>query len=224
MLARTTQLANQALVLKDIYELERFPRNSFDFVLDLGANIGVFSRTLRTLNRKAKIIALEPNKQNFSWLSDNLIGLDITLDNRALGNGELLWFRAEKTPHPLDHRFMESEPIGETYQIPSERLGTLFHAYNGFGDYCIKINCEGGEQYLLGDLEAEEVLRGAKKVGLMIHFPGSKSAHNDCPTWKEYTTWINGVLSATHDIRYGYSDRRRGRGIFNAIRRGERGV
>jgi FkbM family methyltransferase len=220
MLVRTTQLANQALVLKDIYELERFPRNSFDFILDIGANVGVFSRAMRTLNRKAKIIAIEPNKQNFAWLSSNLIGLDITLNNRALGNGDPLWFRAEKTPHPLDHRFVEEQPPGETYQMPSERLGTLFNFYNGFGDYCIKINCEGGEQYLINDPEAEEILRGAKKIGLMIHFPGPKSFYPDCPTWEEYTTWINSVLSTTHEVHYGYSERRKGRGVFNAVRHG----
>lgn len=51
------------------YDFE-YPR--YDGVLDLGANIGLFSRFLLMLNRNISIIAVEPEENNFKQLEKNL--------------------------------------------------------------------------------------------------------------------------------------------------------
>ena len=219
MLERTRKICHNDLVTRDMYQLAQFPTNSFDYVLDIGANIGTFSFMSRVLNRKAKIVAVEPNRKNFNWLEANTAKLNILCDNRALGDGNPLWLRERRKPHPLDHRFMPSKPEDrESYSIPSTRLYSLFNQYYQEGDYCIKCNCEGGERYFIGHAEDEKILQGAKKIGLMIHFPGPKSDYNDCPTWEEYTAWVNHIFGSTHTIHYGYSNRRKGAGIFNMVK------
>ena len=219
MLEKARRPCNNELIRKDIYKIAQFPINSFDYVLDIGANIGTFSLMLRVLNRAAKIVAVEPNKENFAHLTTHMAGLGIITDSRALGDGSTLWLRERAKPHPLDHRFMPSRPENSsTYPVPSIRLHSLFEQYHQEGEYCIKCNCEGGERYFIAHPEDEKVLQGAKSVNLMVHFPGSKSDYPDCPTWEEYTAWIKHLFSSTHSIHYGHSHRGKGRGIFNMVK------
>ena len=216
---------NRSLIYRDMYDLARFPQDSFDFILDLGANVGVFATMSRIKNLQAKIISLEPNKENFQHLQSSVAGLDITTLNAAFGPGTDLWFLAQEKAHSLSHQFIES-PVQDSYCVPSRTLQDIFSEYEGakFNSYHIKFNCEGGEQHLLGDHEAEKILQNAAKISLMVHFPGSRSEFNAYPEWSTYSAWVNDIFHNTHEIHYGHSDRHKGRGVFNAVRRGEGGV
>ncbi len=64
--------------LKDRYELECMEliargMESADIFADIGANIGVFAITIAQLFPEKKIIAVEPLKENFTSLSNNLV-------------------------------------------------------------------------------------------------------------------------------------------------------
>jgi FkbM family methyltransferase len=57
-----------------------------DIVMDVGANVGEYSRMIRALNSNCRIIAFEPVPSTFKTLKTNTQTLNIELQNYALGN------------------------------------------------------------------------------------------------------------------------------------------
>lgn len=60
-----------------------------DVVIDLGANIGIFSRHCRTLFPNALIIAVEPSADNCSVFREHTNDEKIILINKAIGTGNI---------------------------------------------------------------------------------------------------------------------------------------
>jgi FkbM family methyltransferase len=57
-------------------------------ILDVGANIGNYSRKIRAVNPKTPIYAFEPHPKTFLKLQENLKELDVTIFNMGVGSGE----------------------------------------------------------------------------------------------------------------------------------------
>ncbi|OUL30805.1 FkbM family methyltransferase [Nostoc sp. 106C] len=72
------------IVSDDAYGLRRF--NHLDNIVDIGANIGVFSLYASTLFPKAKVFAYEPAEQSRLILQKNLIEDNIEINSYAVGN------------------------------------------------------------------------------------------------------------------------------------------
>ena len=135
-----------------------FPTNYSGTILDAGGYIGTSSIALRKLYPKAKIIVIEPSKNNLSILKENLkfmsnieivygalIGTsEKVIDLKNRGTGE--WgYSIAKTPN--------DNPMAETlHQTPAYRLSDLINMDEQIG--LIKLDIEGGEYSLFeNDIE-----------------------------------------------------------------------
>lgn len=154
----------------------RVPRNP-DTVLDLGANIGVFTIYATHVRGAKRVIALEPVRDTFEKLQANLANnkSDASVTVARLGVGGTAGRRevhlGVSSPHSSmyfrgDSRF-ES---GGTEEIEVTTLDRLFqeHALESV-DVC-KMDCEGGEvEALLG--ASDDVLKRIRCITMEYHFP-----------------------------------------------------
>lgn len=84
------------LVRKDQYRLFQIPRDSIDYIIDIGANVGFFSQLCLCMQRKAQIFAIEPCVETFEKLCDNLSDLPpVKCYNIAMGCGQDLYFQGQ---------------------------------------------------------------------------------------------------------------------------------
>jgi len=203
------------IIFKDIYGLRAAPKDSFNFIIDIGAHIGVFSTLSRFLHPNSTIIAIEPCKETYSYLQENVDMLDIQIENIALGDGSPLFFYDVKQ---ITGNAFVKENTGD-YSIPSIQLKDLFQKHNikETDKYFLKIDCEGGEAVLIDDEKSEKIFREATQIGMEIHFPCLKyKQFEKLPTYEQYTKWIN-KFKDTHYITYSHSRKSRGFGHYTLI-------
>lgn len=196
------------IIWQDMLCVRKYQEGTFDFIFDIGAHIGVFSTFMRMRHPDAKMIAVEPCKETRGYLCQNLNGLVVQVDERALGNGRPLYFFPRGRSY--SHRFVEHPT--EHYQVQSVKLVDLF---NEFGcqlsnSYLLKIDCEGGEKYIVGDWESEEVLANANHISIEVHF----GIFEDQLTYAQYDKWIRTRFRKTHSIGYHFSSRKVGCGNY----------
>lgn len=205
------------VIVEDCYRFRKFPQDSFDFVLDIGAATGMFSIMARVLNPNAVIAAIEPDSIPYRRLITNVKDLGIYAQQIALGDGgpryRLLKDRIGRT-------MFSPDPTDRTDEVvESARLSSIFHAFGGNSSlrYYIKVDCEAGEQWLVGHKPSEEILYNAAAIGMKLHFP---SDHPRSPRWYNepwakpwdfYHEWWTGLFT-DHDVVYERSSRKTGYG------------
>jgi FkbM family methyltransferase len=200
------------VVNKDTYMIRDIKRD-IDFVIDIGANIGVFSLYSRIMFPDARIIAIEPEKTNFVHLTENLKGLYVDCENAACGDGRELYFRNNGSN--CGQYTFEDKPIDEkSLMVRSISLKDIFKKYNFKTDknYIIKSDCEGGERFLLNDYK--DIIGKCKHFCMEIHFPNPRHKQFDkFPSYMEYYNWVQ-TFSHTHKITYHHSRKKSGIGVY----------
>jgi FkbM family methyltransferase len=201
------------IVLNDCYNVRSFENGSLDYIFDIGANIGIFSVMMKMIHPKAKIVALEPLKSATKFIKRNVHAHGIYLEEKALGNGEN--FHLFERGHILDGIYSNS---GNGDIMESIRLGDLFNQYGCkiTDRYLIKLNCEGGERYLIGDKDAEDILYHAKLVTMQVHF---KTPFTNFDSWlehKDYHDWIYNIFTH-HDIKNNKRYNKRGTSHYTIL-------
>ena len=191
----------------DCYDLRKFKSMDINCFIDIGANIGSTTLMAKILNPISRIIVLEPSKKSFGDLENMLIywrGSGIEKYNVALGNGEKMYFYEERGERGGRSKFYSKEEKVEcpkdTYLIESKTLEQIFIDYkiDVNESYIIKIDCEGGERFLIQSEFEEESLayiRGSVQTMIEIHFGlgGTK---------EQWNSFIN-KLKSTHELRIG---------------------
>ena len=201
---RSSMSEIRRIIFEDIYHIRQYQEGYFDTIFDIGAHIGVFSLFMRMRHPNAKIIAVEPCRETCKYLRQNLTGLGINIEEIALGDGSQLYFSPREHSH--SHRFV-SRP-NENYAVPSMTLPELFAKYRPTHRYMLKIDCEGGERSLIGDLKAHEILANAKQISIEVHF----GYFEDRLSWEEYDEWIRTIPN--HSVGYHFSSRKVGVGNY----------
>lgn len=207
-------LVFQGVVVNDVYDFRKFPPNFFENIIDIGAYVGYFSIFARFLQPKARILAYEPCKRNYHKLVKNTRNLNIQTFRKALGCGDFLSelkkdvsgryanlpghaaeFISEKNRKKSLLWRMLAEPI------KSFRLQELVNIKDLGDNYCLKIDCEGGEASLIDDEEAEKIIRGAAHAAIEIHcaYKGDKKCERflaqrylsmGLPRVEQYFSWL----------------------------------
>lgn len=208
------------ICMHDTYGFYKYPYNFFDVILDIGANCGVFSVLAKFSNPKCKLIAIEPGKDTYQKLKSNLeLFPNTTIDNSALGDGSSLYFFDGNASYcNLFYKENENTLQQNTYKVDSFTLPTIFQKYDIDIDkmkYFIKMDCEGGERFLLNDTKCEEIIRKSIQLSIEVHFSNSKNPRfKTFPKWEEYNDWINKNFQNTHSILYHHSNRKLGHGTY----------
>ena len=152
-------------------------------VLDVGANVGMFSLFIRDYAKK--IYAIEPSKRCFAALKENTKDWDnIELFNVGFFNRKgkrLLYGKGEETPQTMllkgEHtelvdtitieEFMSENKIDhiDLMKVDTEGAEYVIFADDSFKRVANKIDFIIGESHYLGDMSPEHVLLMLKKAG-----------------------------------------------------------
>jgi FkbM family methyltransferase len=145
-------------------------RGPFDGIIDVGANVGIFTLRAKQLWPKAKIISIEPEPANFSRLSD-LVAQNSLSDAHTLQIG----VGAECGCAELHlggrniagHSMYKTAGSTETISIPIKTIGGILEEHNMEGRVMMKIDCEGCEHLLIQSLTPDV----AKRISCIVIEP-----------------------------------------------------
>ncbi len=142
-----------------------------DRVIDIGANVGVFS--LWAARRGATVVAYEPSPRTFSFLASNTEGRPIEAVRGAVV-GELPSGRRETRLYLHDERSTRNTllaiEIGSGDELTQSVVVPAYRLRDVLDDGCelLKIDAEGSEYEMLSNTPAD-VLRRAERVVVEFH-------------------------------------------------------
>lgn len=147
-----------------------------DVVLDLGANVGVFSRYARQLFPNALIIAVEPDKNNCDIFKEHTSDERIILIEKAIGDGEI--FKARKAANGSLEVYM-SKNIGyddddfklfEKSDVQAIKITKLKQYINPGDRVLLKLDIEGNETSIFSDAASMKMLSTIDYIAGELHF------------------------------------------------------
>ncbi len=141
----------EQVIVRNIYGVP--PDLTGKTVIDIGAHIGSFS--LLAAQAGATVYAFEPEEENFRLLRDNVAanyGASVLVNRVAISNGspwQKLYLSENSGSHSLDPHLN-----GLGLQAPFQTVDTLpfdwiFTEHNIQSCALLKVDCEGGEEYIL---------------------------------------------------------------------------
>lgn len=175
------------LILKEVYGTENyFPKinnnqnyslKPDDIVIDIGANVGLFTVYAAKLAPKGKVYSFEPVKGNFERLQSHveLNGIkNVVTVNKAVSdkNKKTKIYLIEKNSggHSINkNKFkIHNEKVFSTEQIECISLKEVFDKYKIRHCSFLKLDCEGEEYKILTKLP-ESYLNKIDKISLEYH-------------------------------------------------------
>ncbi len=148
-------IVNEVFKFREYRSAQEIIQNSNGAIVDVGAHAGYFSLWTAVLNSKIKIYALEPVKENFDFLKQNLAEnnfKNIKAENVALTRetGEINIFLSEDSHN---HSLL---PISDQVQkIKGLSLVDFIKKYKIKKISLLKMDIEGGEYEIFENLEKE---------------------------------------------------------------------
>ena len=224
--ARDGQGMIKWLLVRDVYKISRWPRNYFNYVFDIGASIGVFSVIMRIYNPNAVLVAVEPGRDQFECLKVNLDLLYAEIINKAIGSGEKMFLTLHKRDKGKYGCYViadsKVENSVESYEVETVSFSEIFYDSGcKFDDkYCIKVDCEGGEKYIVEDEKSVEIFKNAEHISFEIHFNAEKTAMKCWEEYSFYNDWVRSNFSESHKIEYYVSSRSGGYGHYCITKNG----
>lgn len=220
------RLQIKEMLTKDFYCLTKV-REEPNYFIDIGANMGMFSLIAKLRHFNSKIIALEPSEQAYNLLEKNLDFIrnqNVELVNKAFGDGNPLYLCVRSEEYAGTNVFYKYK-TNTDIMVETITLSQIFLTYGIEKDknYFLKLDCEGGERFLIGNKETEEIVKNCLQLAMEIHFPPFTEEVDeywkDFPTYNDYYDWINSTVRETHDIIYHGSRKKTGHGVFVLIRK-----
>jgi len=228
------------IVTKDCYRMNRWENNFFDNIVDIGSSLGTFTLYAHMRHPRAKIFAYEPCKMAFDFaVKDSCYFKNIIHINEALGDGEdLFLYKTDWFTHTLFYKNGENDIFSmdsNTYPIKSRSLHQIFelNKINKNDKNYIKIDCEGGERFLINDEKSIDIINNfCCGCSIEVHFPPVRETakyyerFKSFPKWEIYNEWIYSEFGKNHNIEYVFSSKYRGAGTYNLLKKeyGEKNV
>ncbi len=194
------------VVTEDIYkikELNFIP----DVILDLGANIGIFSRYARQLFPAALIISVEPHPDNIKVFKKYTKDRNIKLIKKGIGKGTL--YKSKKAVNGAAEVYLSSnsaftknelKSVSNISTVQSVMLTDLKKYIKG--KVLCKIDIEGNETKIFDDKNSMDLLKTFEYVTIELHYFGMTP--NGVRNIKKYTKNKLVSLNKTHDIKYNH--------------------
>ncbi len=114
------------IVNRDIYQVRRYADNYFHSILDIGANLGIFSVFMRMRHPDATIVAVEPCMETCQYLRQNINMLNIHVQEKAFGNGQPYYFTPRAEAHMLNNMFLPKQEQSLEIRDLSPQFERLF--------------------------------------------------------------------------------------------------
>lgn len=167
------------VVSEDTYKLKQL-KFVPDVVVDMGCNIGIFSRYARELFPSAKIISIEPDKNNCEVFREFTKDENTTLIEKAIGVGKI--WRCEQDINGAHESYLSSglglplvvgEPIPKIVEtdiqciMPDEIINEYIKEEM---KTVVKIDIEGGENSIFMHDPSMQALRRMDYVTFEIHW------------------------------------------------------
>jgi FkbM family methyltransferase len=161
-------MRNAAQMFREIYTQDCYKMRSVQFnpatIIDIGANIGMFSVYTRALFPSAYIMAIEPCLATYEVLQQNIAWLNICHRRAALGNGE----RFREHIHQDGDGSNQCRVDGTGEEVASFTLRDFINTH-GLEPFILKMDCEGGEASLLKSAEDSALLAKAGHWAMEYH-------------------------------------------------------
>jgi len=161
------------IFIREVYMPKGWFIGKDDVVIDIGANIGIFSlyAALKTENR---VYAFEPFPENVTWLTQNLKANNV-LERVAVNcvavsdtnETERLYISEISGGHLLfDHNI--KGPLNDSIKVPSKTLESILEENAIEQVDFLKIDCEGSEGQILQAARASG-LETVRKIAMEFH-------------------------------------------------------
>ncbi len=154
---------------QDKYEIELLKKNikKGDVVLDIGANIGFYTKILSNLvGETGKVYAFEPDKKNFNYLQQNAGHLkNVLLINKAVSDktGTITLYHSDLLN--VDHKTYATENYTSKTEIECVAIDDIIPEHNV--DF-IKIDIQGYEYFAFQGMK--EVLQKNQQLKIITEF------------------------------------------------------
>ncbi len=152
---------------KSIYQ----PFNINNF-LDVGANIGLATLWFKFFNPKLKVLAFEPEKENYSYLLKNIrenhlkniSTFRVALSNK---NGTAKFYKINDDIQNLDSGLSLNQDFEyESYQVKTSKLSGFIKEDVDL----LKMDIEGGEYFVFDDLFQKDKIKFIDKLIFEAHY------------------------------------------------------
>lgn len=168
-----------SIIFQNIYTPPYLPIEKNDVVVDVGANIGVFTAYAAFRTQKA-VYAFEPFPDNYAALEQNMRAnrlTNVTTRMAAISDksGTELISVVDKSQHHRLKKFAH-DGSGTYIEIPSMTLQEIMDNEHLAQIDFLKLDCEGAEALILLSTPAEYLLR-VKKIALEFHDHLSEVKH-----------------------------------------------
>ena len=149
----------------DSYGIEGRPNN---IIVDIGANIGIFTVYAATLNADSKIISYEPEDENFLILGKNihLSGIEDRVEIRKIAISDSIGDIYLDGNSGLTKTSKESG----SQKVSCITLDELFKIHNLTEVDILKVDIEGGEYDMFKNV-SDNVLKVIKYIAMEVHWP-----------------------------------------------------
>ncbi len=140
------------MFVKDEYRLSRVPPDSWECVVDLGANVGFFS--VRAARVARRVIAYEPFPPHFDQLRRNVANLEVETVQAAIAadDGVQRLYRPDGIRLTASHSLLGERdvPMSEEFdEVRAVSLATVFTRHGIETCDLVKIDIEGSEYDVL---------------------------------------------------------------------------
>lgn len=165
--------AYQEIFLEQAYEKYKRMKEG-DVILDIGANIGVFSiKAAKAVGKSGRVIAIEPEPKNVKIFNENLKNFkNIIIIPKAVGNssGKVNFLIGIHSGSHKINSHLRKKSTEKIITVPIEKIDNLVRELNLEKVNFLKIDVEGWEL---------EVLKGAEYSLEMIEFMAIASYHTE---------------------------------------------
>lgn len=181
-----------------------------DVVLDLGANVGIFTRYARKLWPDSLIISVEPNEGNHRVFQEYTDDPRIILLKNAIGQGQMYYCHgAVNGAHEcylsqgIGYNELAFKELGKAGVTETSAVKPLM--LTDLKEYCkgkvlLKLDIEGNETVIFNDPPSMDLMKTFEYICMELHYFASDGAVLDAV--KKKTHEALNSLSETHSIRF----------------------
>lgn len=160
------------IFVQHVYTPNNLLIESNDVVIDIGANIGIFS-LMAAMNSNNQIYAFEPMAENIKYLRKNLITNDLSnvIIVESAITDQIGFTNLYISNNPAGHMLFSDDTNNrktDYVKVKTTTMQDIFDSFNLERVDFLKMDCEGSEGFILTST-SEKYLRRIRKIAIEFH-------------------------------------------------------